>query len=307
MSNKVFVGNLSYSITEQELGELFDQVGKIKEVNIVRRGNRSQGFGFVEYESENAAKAACEKFDRFKIDDREINVQISNNNNRPRQGDRNFEGGDGDFRGDVDFRGGDGDFRGGGGFRRFGSYNRGGFRGGYGRGGGFRGGFRRGFRGGGGGFRRGGGFRGGFGGGGFRGGFRGGFGGGFGGGFRRGGGFRGGFGGGGFRGGFRGGFGRGGFGRRIQNTQREASKTTLAVYNIPYSYNDEDLKKLFSKDGLDVKSARVIIARGNISRGFGFVEFENQEAQIKALKLMDNAKVKSENGEREISVKIAYS
>jgi len=289
MSNKVFVGNLSYRITEQELGELFDQVGKIKEVNIVRRGNRSQGFGFVEYESENAANAACEKFDRFKIDDREINVQISNN--RPRE-ERNFGGGGGD------------------GFRRFGRFSRGG---GFGRGG-FRGGFRRGFRGG---FRRGGGFRGGF-----RGDFGGDFGGGgfrgdldFGGGFRRGGfrggfggGFRGGFGGGFRRGGFgRGGFGRGGFGRRTQNTQREASKTTLAVYNIPYSYNDEDLKKLFSKDGLDVKSARVIIARGNRSRGFGFVEFENQEAQIKALKLMDNAKVKSENGEREISVKIAYS
>jgi RNA recognition motif-containing protein len=262
MSNKVFVGNLSYRITEQELGELFDQVGNIKEVNIVRRGNRSQGFGFVEYESDNAANAAVDKFDRFKIDDREINVQLSNN--RPRQGGpRNFSGDDDD----DDFGGG-----GGGGLRRFG-FNRG-FRGGFGRGGGFRGGFGGGFR------------RGGFGGGGFR----------------RGGGFRGGFGGFG-----RGGFGRGGFGRRPQNTQREASKTTLAVYNIPYSFNDEDLKNLFSKDGLDVKSARVIIARGNRSRGFGFVEFENQEAQIKALKLMDNTKVKSENGERERSVKIAYS
>jgi len=112
MSKKVFVGNLSYRITEQELGDLFDQVGNIVDVNIVRRGNRSQGFGFVEYESENAAKAAVDKFDSFKIDDRAINVQLS----RPRT-----EGGND------------------GGLRRFGT------RRGFGRGfrrGGFRGGFR---------------------------------------------------------------------------------------------------------------------------------------------------------------------
>jgi len=80
----------------------------------------------------------------------------------------------------------------------------------------------------------------------------------------------------------------------------------LAVYNVPYSFKDEDLLSLFNKNGAGGKSARIVLFRGR-SKGFGFVEFENQESQVKALKQMDNFKVKGENGEREISVKIAYN
>jgi len=282
MSTKIFVGNLSYGVTEKELTDLFASCGTIKEVNIVRRLNSSQGFGFIEYEDSSSVEKALEKFNNgFIIDDRNISVQLS----RPRRDFGNRDFGNRDF-GNRDFRDDSRFDRGG--FRRFGSRF-------------FGGGYRRG------GYRRGGFGRGGFGGG-YR---RGGFGrGGFGGGWRFG---RGGFGRGGFRGsdfnrgGFGGGYRRGGYrggDRRSNNTQREPSKTTLAVYNIPYSYKDEDLLNLFKKEG--ALKAHIALGRGR-SKGFGFVEFENQEAQIKALKQMDNSRVKGENGEREISVKIAFN
>jgi len=310
MSNtKLFVGNLSYGLTDDALRDVFSKCGKIVEASIVRRGNRSQGFGFVEFESESGAKAAIEKYNQSNVDGREINVQFS----RPRSS-QGYASDDED-----DSRSPDGrrnNFRRGGG-----NFRRGGFRGGYGGGGYGGGGYGRGGFGGGG-FGGGGYVSGGFGGGSFGGGSRG-YSRGRGGGFRRFGrrGFgRGGFGGfgrGGFGGrggyGFRrggrgfGGFGRGGFGRRAPNMQREPSKTMLAVYNLPYSFKDEDLLSLFNKENsCGGKSARIVLFRGR-SKGFGFVEFENQESQVKALKQMDNFKVKGDNGEREISVKIAYN
>jgi len=310
MSNtKLFVGNLSYGLTDDALRDVFSKCGKVVEASIIRRGNRSQGFGFVEFESESSAKNAIEKYNQTNVDGREINVQLS----RPRSS-QGYASDDED-----DSRSPDGrrnNFRRGGG----GGFRRGGFRGGYGGGyggGGYvgRGGYGGGGYGGGG--YGGGGFGGGgFGGGGSRGYSRGRGGGGFRRfgrrGFGRGGGF-GGFGRGGFGGfrrggrGFGGGYGRGGFGRRAPNMQREPSKTMLAVYNLPYSFKDEDLLSLFNKDnGAGGKSARIVLFRGR-SKGFGFVEFENQESQVKALKQMDNFKVKGDNGEREISVKIAYN
>ncbi|OQX29050.1 MAG: RNA-binding protein [Spirochaeta sp. LUC14_002_19_P3] len=60
MSKKIYVGNLSYSVDDQELGNLFGQHGNIISAKVIidRYDNRSKGFGFVEMEDDDAADAA---------------------------------------------------------------------------------------------------------------------------------------------------------------------------------------------------------------------------------------------------------
>lgn len=128
MAKKLYVGNLPYSVTEDQLRDLFSQVGEIADVAIVsdRYTGQSKGFGFVEMASDEAADEAIRRFDGQMMDNRQMVV----NEARPRE-DRGGGGGGG--------RGGYGGGGGGGG-------GRGGYGGG---GGGGRGGDRRGGGGGG--------------------------------------------------------------------------------------------------------------------------------------------------------------
>jgi cold-inducible RNA-binding protein len=73
---KIFVGNLSYHTTEQELEQAFAPFGEITSVNIVidRYSNRSRGFGFVEMPDQASAEAAIEKLHNSTLDDRSIVV-----------------------------------------------------------------------------------------------------------------------------------------------------------------------------------------------------------------------------------------
>jgi RNA recognition motif-containing protein len=75
MSKKLFVGNLSFQTTEQELSDLFGQVGKIESVSIItdRMTGRSKGFGFVEMDNE-AAEAAIQKFNGAELSGRKLTV-----------------------------------------------------------------------------------------------------------------------------------------------------------------------------------------------------------------------------------------
>lgn len=59
MSKKIYVGNLSFRTTEDELTELFQQVGPVESVSIItdRDTGRSKGFGFVSMNDEDAEKA----------------------------------------------------------------------------------------------------------------------------------------------------------------------------------------------------------------------------------------------------------
>ena len=59
MSKKIYVGNLSFRTTEDELAELFQQIGPIESVSIItdRDTGRSKGFGFVSMNDEDADKA----------------------------------------------------------------------------------------------------------------------------------------------------------------------------------------------------------------------------------------------------------
>ena len=112
MNRKLFVGNLSFSTEESTLQDLFSQAGSVESVRVMRdqATGRSRGFGFVEMASEDAARAAIEKFNETEVDGRRIAV----NEARPPAaggGRGGFGGGGGGFGGG---RGGNGG--GGGGF-----------------------------------------------------------------------------------------------------------------------------------------------------------------------------------------------
>lgn len=277
---KVFVGNLAFSTSEQQLADFFNKTGKVIKANIITRGTRSLGYGFVALETEEDAKKVVDELNKQELDGRQINVEVAKpktegaSASAPRRGRGKWiSRGRGRGRG---FRGrGRGRGRGGwyGNRRR---YNRGGDGGGDAeandansaeapatngtsennerpkrRGGwGYRGRGRRG------------------------------------------------------RG------GRGGrFGRRRPNINHqnsiiksgEPSKTVVFVANLPFSIDDEGLKAIFKDYG--VSSAHVVRRRGGRSKGFGFVELTDEEEQKKALEGLKD--VESEG--RVLVIKVALS
>jgi RNA recognition motif-containing protein len=110
MSRKLFVGNLSFNTEERTLQDLFAQAGPVASVRVMRdmATGRARGFGFVEMESEDAARTAIDKFNNTELDGRRIAV----NEARPQTpgGGGGFgRGGGGGGRGE---RGGGGGFGG---------------------------------------------------------------------------------------------------------------------------------------------------------------------------------------------------
>jgi RNA recognition motif-containing protein len=83
METKLYVGNLSYSTTEEDLQTLFSQAGTVVSVTLIkdRDSGRSKGFAFVEMESQSDVEKAIQTFDGYAMDDREIRVSIA----RPRE------------------------------------------------------------------------------------------------------------------------------------------------------------------------------------------------------------------------------
>lgn len=126
MTKKLYVGNLSYSTTDEDLRALFAQVGPVVSASVItdRATGRSKGFGFVEMETTQAAQDAINRFNNTEFQQRNISV----NEARPPR-ERGFDGGNG-----GGGFGGGGGRRGGGGGGGFGGGDRGGFGGG-GRGG----------------------------------------------------------------------------------------------------------------------------------------------------------------------------
>jgi len=74
---KVFVGNLSFKTKEAELADEFSTVGKVLTANIITRGYRSLGYGFVEFEKEEDARNALASLNKKNINGREINVELA--------------------------------------------------------------------------------------------------------------------------------------------------------------------------------------------------------------------------------------
>jgi RNA recognition motif-containing protein len=76
MTQKVYVGNLSYNTTESTLRPLFAEYGEIESINLItdRDTGRPKGFAFVEMATDQAAQAAISALNGKSIDDREIKV-----------------------------------------------------------------------------------------------------------------------------------------------------------------------------------------------------------------------------------------
>jgi cold-inducible RNA-binding protein len=166
MGNKLYVGNLSYNVRDDDLQQAFAQYGTVSSAKVMmdRDTGRSKGFGFVEMGSDPEAQAAINGMNGQALDGRAIVV----NEARPRE-ERpgGFGGGGGGSRGGYGgggSTGGGGGYGGGGGSRSGGGggYGSGGGGGGYGGGGGGRSGGGGGYGGGGGGRSGGGGGRGGY-------------------------------------------------------------------------------------------------------------------------------------------------
>ena len=115
MSMKLYVGNLSFNTSNQDLSELFAQIGTVETATVVedRETGRSRGFGFVEMASKEEGEKAIAELNGKEVDGRELKV----NEAKPRE-NRGFGGG-----------GGGGGNRGGGGG---GNWNSGGYGGGRG-------------------------------------------------------------------------------------------------------------------------------------------------------------------------------
>jgi RNA recognition motif-containing protein len=83
MSKKLYVGNLPFNASAEQLQELFSQVGETTDVTIIidRETGRSRGFGFVEMANETDAQTAILRFNGYRFENRPLTV----NEARPRE------------------------------------------------------------------------------------------------------------------------------------------------------------------------------------------------------------------------------
>jgi RNA recognition motif-containing protein len=97
MSTKLYVGNLSFNTSTQDLETMFGESGTVQSANIIedRETGRSRGFGFVEMSSKEEAKAAITALDGKEVGGRNLKV----NEAKPREDRGNGGGGYGGNRG----------------------------------------------------------------------------------------------------------------------------------------------------------------------------------------------------------------
>ncbi len=101
MGRRLYVGNLPYRATEEELTALFGRAGAVDNVQVMKDNmtGRARGFAFVEMATDEAAQKAVEEFHQYQMDGRALVV----NEARPRTagggGGRGFGGNGGDFGG----------------------------------------------------------------------------------------------------------------------------------------------------------------------------------------------------------------
>ena len=117
MGRRLYVGNLPYSTTDEELNGLFSRAGTVESVRVMRdmATGRARGFAFVQMASDEEAQRAISEFHQFQMEGRALVV----NEARPKPefsagaGRGGYSGGGGEFEGGGDYGGG-----GGGGNRR---------------------------------------------------------------------------------------------------------------------------------------------------------------------------------------------
>src|SRR3989344_3701259 len=76
MGNKIFVGNLSYTVSSDDLKELFSPFGSISEATVIsdKFTRRSKGFGFVTFEADDSVEKAVSEMNGKDIQGRELKV-----------------------------------------------------------------------------------------------------------------------------------------------------------------------------------------------------------------------------------------
>lgn len=115
MAMKLYVGNLSFQTSSEDLQQLFAQAGTVESASVVedRDTGRSRGFGFVEMASKEDGEKAIQQFNGTDLNGRNLTV----NEARPREdrGNRGGGGGRGGFGGNRGGGGGRGGYGGGGG------------------------------------------------------------------------------------------------------------------------------------------------------------------------------------------------
>src|SRR5919197_758088 len=114
MSTKLYVGNLAFQTTSEELQELFAQAGTVESASVVedRMTGRSRGFAFVEMSTSEEANSAIEQFNGKEVGGRALKV----NEAKPREnrgGGRGFGGNRGGFGGNRSGGRSGGNYRGG--------------------------------------------------------------------------------------------------------------------------------------------------------------------------------------------------
>jgi len=96
MSTKLFVGSLSFNVTEDQLRELFATYGTVVSASIIkdRDTDRSKGFGFVEMSTDQEAQAAISSLNGKELDGRALTVNVArpkeDRPSRPAFGNRRY-------------------------------------------------------------------------------------------------------------------------------------------------------------------------------------------------------------------------
>ena len=92
ISSKIFVGNLNFATTDQELRELFGEIGEVVDVHIPkdRESGRPRGFAFVRFAAEEHAAQAVEKFHGREVGGRDLRLDIAEDRPRPPRQQRDF-------------------------------------------------------------------------------------------------------------------------------------------------------------------------------------------------------------------------
>lgn len=111
MNNKLYVGNLSYSVRDADLEQLFAEFGQVTSAKVMmeRESNRSKGFGFVEMSSDAEAQAAIEALHEQSFGGRNLLVNVARPREERPSGFRGNNGGGfrdnngGGFRGGRDY------------------------------------------------------------------------------------------------------------------------------------------------------------------------------------------------------------
>ena len=92
MNNKLYVGNLSYSINDASLSNMFAECGTVVSAKVItdRDTGRSKGFGFVEMSTAEEAEAAINRFNSYEMDGRPLRVNVARpQENRSPRNNRN--------------------------------------------------------------------------------------------------------------------------------------------------------------------------------------------------------------------------